>query len=67
MHFPLGLSEPINARIPLYVFVWIYDTFENTSVIENDFTKYLKESCGVGSVFIPFLFQIFSQLCFCLR
>ena len=26
-------------------FIWIYDTCNNHLVIENNFTKYLKESC----------------------
>ena len=33
---------PIN---PLEIVIWIYGIFENNFAIENDFTRYLKESC----------------------
>ena len=29
-------------RDPLEIFFWIYDTFDNTFKIKNDFSKYLK-------------------------
>ena len=29
--------------------VWIYDTFEDIFGNKHNFTKYLKESCGLGS------------------
>ena len=32
-------------RIPPSIVVWICDTFENNFGIDNDFTKYLRESC----------------------
>ena len=28
--------------------VWTYDSFENNSKLKHCFTKYLKESCGLG-------------------
>ena len=31
--------------VPPAIVVWIYDTFYNNFRIENDFTKYLMESC----------------------
>ena len=34
----------LDTLMPTIV-VWIDDTFENNLRIENDFTKYLKESC----------------------
>ena len=35
----------VDFRIPTEIVIWIYDTFDNNLEIENDFTKYLKESC----------------------
>ena len=32
-------------RVPTENVVWILDTFDNNFWIENDLTKYLKESC----------------------
>ena len=32
-------------RAPLGIVVWNYNTFANIFVIEDDFTKYSKESC----------------------
>ena len=41
----IGSSDRINPLI-LEIVVWIYDTFNYYFEIENDFTKYLKESCS---------------------
>ena len=40
----LILTHPC-LHVPLEIVVWIYDTFDNNFGIDNDFTKYLNESC----------------------
>ena len=35
----------MNECVPPGIVVWNYNTFDNIFVIEDDFTKYLKESC----------------------
>ena len=48
---PRSMFLKVNPFMPLMEFlwtaivVWIYDTFYNNFRIEDDFTKYLKESC----------------------
>ena len=34
-----------SLRVPREIVVWIYDAFDDIFEIEDDFTKYLKESC----------------------
>ena len=38
-------QPPPSADIDIDIVVWIEDTFDNKVGIENDFEKYLKESC----------------------
>ena len=37
------------SNLALTSVVWIYDTFENNLGMEHIYTKYLKESCELGS------------------
>ena len=32
-------------EVPLEIFIWIQNSFDNNLVIDNEFTKYLEESC----------------------
>ena len=44
-HFVLAKLVTSSIRVPPSIVVWIYYTFENNFGIDNDFTKYLRESC----------------------
>ena len=38
-------TDCLNIRVPIDIFVWIFDTFYIYLEIKNDFDKWLKESC----------------------
>ena len=42
---PQEMFNPLVLKSSSKIVVWIDDTFDHNFSIENDFTKYLKESC----------------------